>query len=185
MTIKERTLPAQDLILLGLLLDAPRHGYELRRYIQKRLGDIAVITPGTIYYTLKKLKRKGLVKVRSDRDGKRPERFVYTITKEGREAFRDLLEKALLHVDKPYSTFDIALHFYERADPKTFHHAVCKQIESLARFANHIGSFDAMGPLPPHFDAIRTHLLAVTRANQRFFRGLPKALAKAREANER
>jgi len=178
---KERTLPAQDLILLGLLLDAPRHGYELRRYIQKRLGDIAVITPGTIYYTLKKLKRKGFVKVRSQRDGNRPERYVYRITETGREAFRDLLAKALSHVDKPYSTFDIALHFYERLDRKTFRLAVDKQLASLARFTEHIKSFETESPFPPHLDAIKTHMLAITRANQRFFRGLAATLAKSED----
>ena len=71
------SLPVQDLIILGLLKEQPKHGYELKNVVDERLRYFAEITSGTVYYTLKKLEKLGYVTRSHERDGDRPERNVF------------------------------------------------------------------------------------------------------------
>ena len=54
-------LQVQDLVLLGLLKESPKHGYEIKQVVDERMQRIARITSGTVYYTLRKLEEKGFV----------------------------------------------------------------------------------------------------------------------------
>lgn len=80
------------LVVLGLLMRAPQHGYEL----QKALGappfsPWAEVHPGSIYHALKALERERLVTVpRVERKGHRL-KAVYAITGPGRAEFFRLL----------------------------------------------------------------------------------------------
>ena len=49
-----------ELAILGLLQEAPMHGYELRKELATKLGTLrAAISYGTLYPTLKRLKLAG------------------------------------------------------------------------------------------------------------------------------
>jgi DNA-binding PadR family transcriptional regulator len=49
-------------VLLALLAEGPRHGYELRARMEDAFGpSLAAINPGQIYTTLQRLERDGLV----------------------------------------------------------------------------------------------------------------------------
>ncbi|HEX3984347.1 MAG TPA: PadR family transcriptional regulator [Acidisoma sp.] len=68
------------LVLLGLIAEAPRHGYELIKAIEDRLGGGYSPSPGVIYPTLTLLSELGYTTV-SDSEGSRK---LYTITEQGR-----------------------------------------------------------------------------------------------------
>lgn len=67
------------LVLLALINEAPRHGYELIKAIEDRLGGGYSPSPGVIYPTLTLLNELGYATV-SDTEGARK---LYTITPEG------------------------------------------------------------------------------------------------------
>jgi len=46
---------------MGLLLGGPRHGYELKRLLEKDLSPLFSVSSAPIYYTLRKLEEEGLV----------------------------------------------------------------------------------------------------------------------------
>ncbi|MGW0520081.1 PadR family transcriptional regulator [Crossiella sp. NPDC003009] len=80
------------LIALSLLLEGPRHPYELRRICQERQQPWS----GSLYHAINWLSRAGFVEpVESQREGRRPERTVYRITPEGQEEFFGALGELL------------------------------------------------------------------------------------------
>jgi DNA-binding PadR family transcriptional regulator len=98
-----------DLAILGLLLQAPMHGYELRKQLTTKLGAIrAAISYGSLYPTLRRLQTAGWIAEAGEasapaEEGFRPEipaltsrrgRVVYKITAEGKERFQELLAQA-------------------------------------------------------------------------------------------
>jgi len=68
------------LVLLALIAEAPRHGYEIIKAIEERLGGGYSPSPGVIYPTLTLMNELGYTTV-SETDGGRK---LYTITEEGR-----------------------------------------------------------------------------------------------------
>ncbi|WP_199099153.1 PadR family transcriptional regulator [Dyella sp. ASV21] len=67
------------LILLALIAEQPRHGYELIRTIEEMFDGAYAPSPGAVYPTLTLLEELGHTSVTAD-DGKK----LYTITEEGK-----------------------------------------------------------------------------------------------------
>ncbi|MFH5181926.1 PadR family transcriptional regulator [Paenibacillus sp. TAB 01] len=62
-----------NMILLGMLMERPMHGYELQQQIQSRRLDVwAHILSGSIYYALNKMEKEGLVQYRIGRTHRSP-----------------------------------------------------------------------------------------------------------------
>jgi DNA-binding PadR family transcriptional regulator len=77
-------------VILKLLRDKPRHGYEVMKELEERMHGCYSPSPGTVYPTLQWLEDEGLVVAR-DVDGKK----VYEITDAGRtflEEHKDVVE---------------------------------------------------------------------------------------------
>ena len=68
------------LALLGLLEQAPGHGYDLMRRLQDRSGGLYQASAGTVYPVLQQLEDEGLVRSREEAGKK-----VYEITQAGRD----------------------------------------------------------------------------------------------------
>lgn len=68
-------------VILQLLAEKPRHGYEVIKAIEERFGGAYSPSPGTVYPTLTMLEDMGYAKVSLEEGGKK----VYEITDEGRQ----------------------------------------------------------------------------------------------------
>jgi len=101
----------QELLLLGLLRQAPKHGYEIKIKVREILSLFAGVQLKSIYYPLKVLEKKGFLTKQSSKKGRRPERFVYCLTDKGKERFQELLSKNLLNFQRPQFTLDLSLYF--------------------------------------------------------------------------
>ncbi|NED95488.1 PadR family transcriptional regulator [Phytoactinopolyspora alkaliphila] len=114
---------ALELAILGLLHDAPMHGYELRKRVNSLLGWGRAFSYGTLYPTLKEMVRNGHLtedqplEPAGARAGRRG-RIVYKLTPEGKERFSELLREA-----GPSSwddeQFGVHFAFFSRADAET------------------------------------------------------------------
>ena len=82
-----------ELAILGLLKERPMHGYELRKQLAQKLGLFWTVSFGSLYPTLKKLERRGVVeKVPGDAaDERRRRKQEYRITAAGEADFLQLL----------------------------------------------------------------------------------------------
>ncbi|MBC7495579.1 MAG: PadR family transcriptional regulator [Sphingomonadaceae bacterium] len=67
------------LLILALIAEAPRHGYELIREIESRVGGAYAPSPGVVYPTLTMLEELGFATSATTEGSKRQ----YTITPEG------------------------------------------------------------------------------------------------------
>ena len=86
-----RKLSSEDLqlVLLALIEEQPRHGYELIRELEQRSSGFYVPSPGVIYPALTYLDEIGLAE--AQQDGKRK---CYTLTEQGRAHLDERRDKA-------------------------------------------------------------------------------------------
>jgi len=94
-------------ILLGLLTERPKHGYELKREHDERLPGAKPLAYGQVYATLQRLQRDGKVAVTGTAQEAGPERTVYEITGEGAADVHRWLaetERPVPHVASPLFT---------------------------------------------------------------------------------
>lgn len=106
-----------ELILLGLLKESPKHGYEIKRRIKEILSLFAGIDLKSIYYPLQILEKRGLVVKRISKPGRRPQRLVYALTPKGENYFSDLLAKSFLDFKRPQFSLDLSLYFLHYIKP--------------------------------------------------------------------
>ena len=81
-------------VILGFLIDEPRHGYDLKRVLSPALTRDRQLNDGVLYPLLAKLMRDGLVRRTVERRGARA-RHVYAATAAGRRRFRAWLATAV------------------------------------------------------------------------------------------
>ncbi|MEV6303768.1 PadR family transcriptional regulator [Actinoplanes sp. NPDC051861] len=114
-----------ELAILGLLQEAPMHGYELRKELATKLGTLrAAISYGTLYPTLKRLKLAGWISEAEANSDIIPPltskrgRVVYKITADGKERFADLLTQT---GPETYDDAGFGVHFtfFSRTDQAT------------------------------------------------------------------
>jgi len=98
------------LMVLALLGEGDMHPYEMMRLMRQRRDDRLVpIANGTLYHTVARLERTGLVaEVGVDREGNRPDRTTYTLTPRGGDAVREWVRRELARIDHP-AEFRVAL----------------------------------------------------------------------------
>jgi DNA-binding PadR family transcriptional regulator len=110
--VKDATakLTPLGVMVLALLREGDMHPYEMIRLMRQRHDDrMLAITNGTLYHTVSRLERQGLLdEVRIDRDGNRPERTTYTLTALGSDVMTDWVRSELARIDHPLE-FRIAL----------------------------------------------------------------------------
>ncbi|HET8684213.1 MAG TPA: PadR family transcriptional regulator [Micromonosporaceae bacterium] len=119
-----------ELAILGLLHEAPMHGYELRKQLTTKLGAIrAAISYGSLYPSLRRLQASGWITEEATPRGdagraeippltSRRGRVVYKITAEGKERFQELLaQTGPESYEEP--GFGIHFAFFSRTDAAT------------------------------------------------------------------
>lgn len=104
-------LTALGMAALALLLEGPRHPYEMFQIMTDRREDVIVkLRAGTLYHTVGRLADTGLVRATgTDRDGNRPERTTYEITAAGRAALHGAVAEHLAVPTREYPIFPVAL----------------------------------------------------------------------------
>ncbi len=71
--------------VLGLLQDGPRHGYDLKRLVDRYFAPDHPVAFAQIYSTLSRLEAKGRVRLDAVERAEGPDRRRYAITDEGRD----------------------------------------------------------------------------------------------------
>jgi DNA-binding PadR family transcriptional regulator len=82
-----------EFAILGMLTLKPMSGYEIRQLISESIGHFWGESYGQLYPSLKRLEQAGLATKHSEPEQKR-DRFIYTITEDGREQLRNWLGAA-------------------------------------------------------------------------------------------
>lgn len=120
------------LYILGLLMRfGAQHGYHIKKLIAEQLADFTDIKLPTIYYHLDKMEKDGLLLAAREKSTSRPEKTVYSVTEQGRQAFVSLLEQTLQFSYRPTFPSDSAFYFYEFVDHSKLMRQLYAYVEKL------------------------------------------------------
>ncbi len=103
----------RELLLLGLLRQQDMHGYQLAEFIDRALSFCTDIKKPTAYALLDKMAHAGWITQTEQREGNRPPRRVYSITKEGEKEFQKLLRENLASHLPSHFGGDIGIAFID------------------------------------------------------------------------
>jgi DNA-binding PadR family transcriptional regulator len=167
-----------ELLLLGLLKESPKHGYDIKIKIKEILSLFAGVDLKSIYYPLKVLESKGLVVKRVTKPGNRPERIVYELTAKGEAHFDELLNHSFLNFKRPQFSLDLSLYFLHYMKPAVAKRRMCARLSILNRIA---GGLEQMikaqdKKRPSSLARILEHNLRQVRAESDFLKDLVKSV---------
>jgi DNA-binding PadR family transcriptional regulator len=104
-----------DLLLLGLLLDRPMHGYELYQQIQSEgIDNWFLVSMAGVYYSLGKLREQGFVVESRQRGGRSARKSIYRLTEEGRAAFFATMEEQATSQEKTHFDYDVVIYLLNK-----------------------------------------------------------------------
>lgn len=107
----------RDLVLLGVLRRGPMHGYRIAELVVRELGGALELKRSTTYYLLERLAKDGYLRRDRVAAGKRPTRYVYELTEEGKIRFFELLRQNLETRRHVRFGDDAGLAFIDELDP--------------------------------------------------------------------
>lgn len=81
-----------QVLLLRIIYEKPSYGYEIIENIEKITVTKHRIKTGTAYTLLRRMEKRGLVKSVWKENDQKPNKRVYTITREGKEYLKMWLE---------------------------------------------------------------------------------------------
>ncbi|KQX45203.1 MULTISPECIES: PadR family transcriptional regulator [unclassified Paenibacillus] len=109
---------SMKLVILGLLMEANRHTYEIRQTMKERgMNNYMKLQDGSLYYAMDQLHKDGLVEAHEVvRDTNRPEKTIYQITAAGKLKFQELLVEQFHEEIRHYHPLYVALPFSVHGD---------------------------------------------------------------------
>src|SRR5262249_2050688 len=86
---KEVKCGSTEMLILALVEDRPRHGYEIAKLIEERSEGVLQFHPASLYPPLYRMEKRGLIKgTRIEKAGQRRRRF-YKLMQEGKKALNE------------------------------------------------------------------------------------------------
>jgi DNA-binding PadR family transcriptional regulator len=156
-----------ELAILSLLVEKPRHGYDIEQVIVERgMREWTEIGFSSIYYILRKLEKEQLVAARFEEgEGRGPARKVYEVTAAGLDAWHEAALGVLTRPQRQPSSLQLglanlfALPYEETIDAlRAYRKAQQAEWERVA--ARQEGQW----PLHPYVAAMFDHALALLDA---------------------
>jgi DNA-binding PadR family transcriptional regulator len=154
------TLTTTEAAILGLLTWGEMSGYDLRKSIERSVRYFWAPAKTQIYVVLPRLVEQGLATSTHVRQADRPDKQLYRITKEGRRALTEWLERGPVEPVPDKNPMLLKLFFGESADPD----ALIEQVAEKRRWAQQLRREleEIEATLPPRTDD-REFFSALTR----------------------
>ncbi len=101
-----------DLVILGILMGAPLHGYMIKQAIEGSYGDrYFKLSNSALYPTLAKLQKDGYIEGKRELQESVPDKKVYHITEAGRKRLVELAARPIEPSTSPGATdFNFKVH---------------------------------------------------------------------------
>lgn len=105
------------LYILGILKrQGAQHGYQIKKNISEQISDFTQIKLPVIYYHLEKMKDKGLLSSKTEKDSNKVEKTIYSITTKGKNEFKTYLKSVCDFNYKPEFLNDALFFFSDSLD---------------------------------------------------------------------
>ncbi|TBL81834.1 PadR family transcriptional regulator [Paenibacillus thalictri] len=121
------------LVILGLMMEANRHPYEIRQMMKDRgMHHYIKMQDGSLYYAIDRLKKDGCIEVvETIREGNRPDRTIYRITEDGKALFQKLLLEQFKQATSVFHPLSAALVFAHNGDQAKIYELLKAKIVAL------------------------------------------------------
>ena len=140
-----------DIVLLSLLAEQPRHGYDLDRVIEQRgYRQWTSLAFSSVYYLLKRLSERGLLEPDEGTQGRRT---VFRVTEAGHRELSKAAGERVLTPAPPSAGVLPALNAYSRLDDPALAALLARRAEAL------LGRLDELRALRAQVD--EEHALAI------------------------
>ena len=127
-------------MLLGLIYEKPINAYEIIRLLNyMNVKWWFNIADSTVYSTLKALEKKEYIAGTAEKVGNMPDRTVYSITCQGKEAFMDTLKASVVQFSYDTNIFSIAAFFLGVFPPEERRRLLEGRLEVLQKYRTGIG----------------------------------------------
>lgn len=157
-----------EMVLLALLYEEDRYGYEIESVIEERkMRNWTKIGFSSIYNSLKNLEKKGLIGSRYEEEYGSPARKVYFVNDTAKESVRETIKKILHSPERVYSEFSIGLAFSHFLAKEEVYECLIKYRESLEKRRKTILQSYSEQPIVQniiHIKALFTHPLKLIEA---------------------
>ena len=187
MSTSSPRLTTPDFVLLGLFTEKNWHGYELNAELERRhVAEWAGVSRPQIYYSLRKLSEQGMIAPHKEVTvGAGPERQMYHITEEGKQALAEGLEREewiTQRVPPPFLTW-FALSAY--APRPTAARMIAKRAaflrEQIEQEQQHLGIIRAYtGVMVQVADLMVTHKISQYESEIRWLEEVARTLFETR-----
>lgn len=139
-------------VILGILSEKPHSGYDIKRHFEEYFSFFFDASFGTIYPTLSKMEKLGLISRETVRQEGKPDKNLFTITPDGEQHFQKYLRQPA-EKDVLRSDFLMHLYFGDMADEETMHtllrEALRAKQEMYEDLEHKLQELDKIGKLTP------------------------------------
>ncbi len=162
--MKTKSLTDAELLVLGLVAEMPRHGYELEQVIEERgMREWTQIGFSSIYFVLGKLKKMRLVTAK--RPAGRNMRRTYAVTDMGREALVVQTVAALRNVRPSHSSVLLGMLHWPALQRSEALRALQTRGEAIKRELERLATIQVdRQPLPDFVEALFDFSIGQLRA---------------------
>jgi DNA-binding PadR family transcriptional regulator len=181
----KRSHPSNPLALavLALLFERPMHPYEMGLIMKQRHKEDSIkLRYGSLYTVIDMLVARGFISARGvARDGRRPERTVYEITRAGRDELRAWMTDLIGEPVKEYPQFEAALCLLPVLPPDEALALLRQRLTRIEAKAAELEKQSAdlgVQNFPPLFLVENEYRLALVKAEQRFIAELIRRIEK-------
>ena len=142
-----------ELALLGLIMEQPRHAYEIEQVIEARnMRDWTEIGFSSIYRLLTGLEKAGWLSVElRPAEGRGPAKKVYHLTEEGRRAWQQGALQHLATPERRYSSFLLGLDNLSALPPDEARQAISENLAHHKKVRQHLNQGVEQHPLKDDF----------------------------------
>jgi DNA-binding PadR family transcriptional regulator len=106
-----------EILILAHLLNRPRHGYEIKKSVERVLGGSFAINNNTLYPALRRFEEMGAVRREVEYQEGKPDRNVYRLADWGVEVLQEMLKEFPPEVATDDAEFRVRVAFFELLDP--------------------------------------------------------------------
>lgn len=168
MTATSARVNPTEFAILGLLAEHPRSGYDIKKEVEGRLGHFWSESYGHLYPMLHRLHGRGLVEKRTTEQDGRPDRHVYHITAQGRDALRDWFTIPVASATRTRNELLLRLFLGRHTetvhllrDVRGFREGIARELEELRRVRQQVATEAASHPEARHWEIVIDYGLAV------------------------
>jgi DNA-binding PadR family transcriptional regulator len=106
-----------EILILAHLAGRPAHGYEIKRSVERTLGEAYAINNNQLYPALRRFEEMGAITREVERQIGKPDRHVYRMTDRGEEVLQGLLHDFPPELARDDVEFQVRVAFFHLLEP--------------------------------------------------------------------